>query len=93
MKPIINDFSNEVKFQVGQKVEIDFIDVPIDERDVTTGFIYTVEARFPLTPSMRKIKYHVRLDGDGNYVKKECQLFEGVGPKIIVPGERLKLIQ
>ncbi len=92
MKPIIKDFSNEVKFQVGQKVEVDFPDVPTEERDVTTGFIYQIEARFPLTPPLRKIKYHIRLDGDGNYVKKDCQLSEGVGPRIIVPSERIKLI-
>lgn len=63
------DFTDEVKFQVGQRVHVEIEEIPIEERDVTTGIIIGIQTNFHAAPILRKIKYVVRFDGKGNYSK------------------------
>ena len=72
----MKDFSKEVRFKVGQRVDMDLPDIPKEKRDVTTGTIVKIDTHFPSTPEHRFIKCTVRLDG--NYVKKEFRMAGGI---------------
>jgi len=80
MRPLIDDFSNELKVQVGNRVHVELSDVPEKDRDVTTGVIVAIRTFWVHTPKMRRFQIDVRFDGDGNYVKKSSQMAEGIGP-------------
>ena len=70
------DFSDEVLFKVGQRVDIDLPGIPKEQRDITTGVIIRVDTHFPTTPKHRSIRVTIRLDG--NYVKEECRIAGGI---------------
>lgn len=63
------DFSLEVLFSVGERVQVELEEIPEEERNCTTGVIVACTTRFALTPSKRRIVYEVRFDGDKNYAK------------------------
>lgn len=86
-------FDSEVKLQVGQRVEIDLPEVPVEERDVTTGIIVGISVRFPTTPKLRYISYEVRFDRKGNYIKKEYRLVGGLGFLQAFGEEHLRLLE
>jgi hypothetical protein len=70
------DFSNEIKFQVGQRVHVELKEIPEKERNVTVGTITKIDVMFPRTPKMRKIFYTIRFDE--NYIKKEHVLISNI---------------
>lgn len=87
------DYSKEVKFQVGQRVELDLKEVPVEERETTTGIITKIDTHFPSTPKHRKIFYTIRFDGKGNYIKKEYQrVAGGIGFEFTCQVSRFKKI-
>lgn len=63
----LKDFSNEVKFQVGQRVSVDLKEIPKEERNCETGVIKTIYTKFLRTPKMRTIMYQVVFDE--SYIK------------------------
>ena len=73
----VKEFNNEVKFLVGERVHIELKEIPIKERNITTGIIVGIDTRFMHTPELRSITYAIRMDGE--YVKKQYQLFGGIG--------------
>lgn len=91
---IYEDYSEEVKFQVGQRVDVDLPYVKIEDRDVTTGIIILIGTRFFATKEHRRIYHTIRLDNKNFYIKHE-KLITGidVGPEITVPAEYLKSIK
>lgn len=86
------DFSDEVLFKVGQRVHIELPDIPKEQRDVTTGILIKVDTMFPLTPKHRRIKCTIRIDGRGNYVKKEYRLAGGISHDFTCGQNRLTAI-
>jgi len=88
---VIDDYSKEIKFQVGQRVSVDIKEIPVKQRDVTTGTILKIETRFPSTPAMRRHTYFVRFDNKGNYVKKKDRLMGGI-TEMYFRADRLTLI-
>lgn len=90
---MIPDFQKEVKFNLGQRVEVDLEEIPVEHRDTTTGTIVGMRADFPSTKELRKIRYKVRFDNKGNYVKKDCQFYGGISFEVIVSGNRLKALK
>lgn len=74
------DFSDEVLFQVGQRVHVDLSLVPPEERETTTGVITSISTTMFTVPKFRRIRYKIRFDGKGNYIKKEFRL-TGAGIK------------
>ena len=87
------DYSKEVLFKVGQRVHVELPEVPIEQRDVTTGIISAINTRFPTTPKMRKIRITVRFDGKGNYVKKEFRVWGGIKFELTCDQNRIELIK
>jgi len=85
------DFSDEVLFKVGQRVHIDLPDIPIEQRDVTTGVIIKMDTHFPTTPKHRKIRVTVRIDR-GNYIKEEFRVSGGIEHNFTLEQKRLNLI-
>jgi len=85
-------FENEVKFQVGQRVEMDLPEIPIEERDVTTGIIIKIYTKFFASPELRRVFYLVRFDNRSNYVKKEFRYCGGFTELAVEAGD-LKLIK
>ena len=77
MKPNIEDFSNELDFQVGNRVHVELRDVPKKWRNMETGVIVNIDTHFAHTPEMRRFAITVRLDGDQKY-------WSGIGPIISV---------
>lgn len=75
---IVKEFSNEVKFQVGERVSVDLPDVPVEQRDTTSGIITNISTRFHHTPHMRKIAYTIHFDNKGSYIKKRFALFSRI---------------
>lgn len=67
MLSIIQPFDEEAKFAIGQLVDVDLKDVPMDDRDATRGVITEIHVRFPRSPDMRTIEYLVEFQG--NYIK------------------------
>ena len=58
----IKDFSNEVKFQVGQRVYVDLKEIPKKERNCETGVVKTIYTKFLRTSKLRTIMYQVAFD-------------------------------
>lgn len=85
----INDFSNIVKFKVGQRVKINLPNVPEEQKDVTTGTIVGCEVSCPTIEEHRKIFYNVQLDNEGSYIKKEYKKFINLRHKICILQEYL----
>ena len=76
-----NNYTDIVKFQVGQRIKVDIKEIPIKDRDTTTGVIIGIRTRFPATPNFREILYEVLFDNKGNYIKKGHRFTEkGIGP-------------
>jgi len=90
----IEDYSNKVKLQVGQRVELDLPEVPVEDRDVTTGVIERISTMFTLTSSHRKIIYTMRFDGNGNYIKEDRRITkQGIQQRITLDNpNRFKII-
>ena len=86
------DFNNEVLFKVGQRVHIELPLVPKEHRDVTTGLLIKIDTMFPLTPKHRHIRCTVRIDGKGNYVKKEYRESGGISHNFTCDQNRLTAI-
>ena len=82
-------FNDEVKFQVGERVRVDFPEVPIDERDSTSGIIVGISTRFPTTSTHRTIGYQIWFDGSGQYIKRENMCAGGIGNNIVVSADKL----
>jgi len=76
----LKKYDNEVQFQVGQFVEIDLPEVPIEDRECTWGVVIGIMTRFPLSNNLRKIVYYVKLAG--LYIKKSKRRFKGFGGEI-----------
>lgn len=88
------DYSDEAAFRVGQRVHIEIKEIPVDERETTTGVIVGVDTKFFATPSLRKILYTVRIDEKGYYVKKEFRTFFGaIRFEYTTTGDHLELLQ
>lgn len=87
-----SNYTDMIKFQVGQRVKIELPEVPIESRDVTTGVIIAIRTDHAHCPSLRVIRYEILFDNNGNYLKKEHRFTkEGIGPKFWFPEERLTL--
>lgn len=86
------DYSDEVLFSVGQRVHIELPDIPVEQRDVTTGVIVRISTMFPGTPKHRKIRIMVRIDCKGNYVKKGFRLVGGIEGDFTCDQKRLVAI-
>ena len=85
----IDWFSDEGEFSVGQKVAVDFPEIPSEERLDTIGTIIGISTRFPATPSLRRITYEVRFPT--NYVKPEFRMMRGI-TTIHVEAKRLTAV-
>lgn len=84
----MEDYSKEVKFQVGNRVSVEIELVPKEERDCTIGIITSIKTKFHRTPSMRKILYTVHFDDKRSYVKKEFQMYGSI-KHILIEGKYL----
>ncbi len=82
-------YADEVKFHVGQFVEIDLEEVPVEERDCTWGLIVGIMTRFPLTPHVRQVVYCIKLAGC--YIKKKKRMLGGLKGELRCDGKRLTL--
>lgn len=61
--------------ELGQRVSVDFKEVPEDQRRCTTGTVIAMHLRFPggaLQKSMVKIRF------DKNYIKTEHHFINGI---------------
>lgn len=83
------DYSNEVFFQVGQLVEVDFENVELHARDCTWGIIQGINTRFPLDPDHRKVTYSIRLAGC--YILKEFCVTGNIKGMISVAADQISL--
>ena len=88
-KKDFKEYNNEVKFQVGQMVEVDIPTIPIEDRDQTKGLIIAINTKFPLSKELREIIYTVRLIG--NYAKKK--FFQHIKGDTTVKQKQLKLLK
>ena len=86
MKKIIDDFSDKVKVQVGNRVHVDIKDVPKKWRIMETGIITGINTEFVHTPEMRRFQITVRLDGDQRY-------WGSIGPILHASQKQLTLLQ
>jgi hypothetical protein len=61
----MEEFTEEVLFQVGERVKVIIAPdvIPADEVKCWTGVVRTIKTKFMLTANMRKFIYEVWLDG------------------------------
>jgi len=85
------EYDDEVMFQVGQFVDVDLPEIPVENRDCTWGVIIAIRTRFPLSPEFRSIYYTVKFAGD--YIIKEKRLLGGIKGQIQCLGKNLKRIE
>ena len=82
-------YEKEVPFQVGQFVEIDLPDVPVEDRDCTWGVIIGIRTRFPLDSHMRTVTYGIKLAG--LYIKRDKWMWKGLRGRIDCSAQHLTL--
>ena len=87
------DYSTECEFQVGERVHVELPQVPVEQRETTTGIIVKIDTMFPTTPEHRKIRYTIRFDGKGNYIKKEYRMAGGIKFQFTCVGTMLRKLQ
>ena len=74
---MIKDYSNEIKFKVGQRVKVNIVHKSQkDSVNCDTGTITQCSTRFAKTPEMRKIQYLVVFDEP--MIKKDKVFFKQV---------------
>lgn len=61
----MDEFTDEVRFQVGERVRVRLAPdlIPEEEIECGTGVIRKILTKFMLTPKMRRLVYEVWLDG------------------------------
>ena len=60
---MIEDYSNDIRFKVGQRVKVDIVhESQKDDVNCDTGTITGCRTRFAKTPKMRRIEYLVVFD-------------------------------
>lgn len=82
-------YDDEVVFQVGQFVEIDLPEIPIEDRECTWGVITGIITKYPLSPQLRKILYEIKLAG--LYIKKSKRIFKGLKGELHCPAKCLTM--
>lgn len=88
----MKDYSEEVRFKVGQRVHMDLPLIPKEQRDVTTGVIVKIDTHYPSTLKHRQIRCTIRIDDRGNYVKEEFRMAGGIQHNFTCDQNRLKAI-
>ena len=84
----VKEFTDEVKFRVGQRVKVD-LKIPVKVH-CDTAIIFKINTNFMHTPKLRKIRYYIRFDDE---YTKDPPVWTGIPEILVVSEDRLKPIK